>query len=337
MRRFWLAWAVLVCSGSARAGTTGELTLANTFVPGLQAPAADVETLTGTTSEGAVSNPTLRVGLSGLLAIDLPEDSALTLRWGLFRDQALCDTCSGGDGPGSLGSELLGSTDLGVAVAHREPLGEDAELVLRVDAVLPASRDALVCNPFYGAPGLGATFDLPVGGSRVAAGVSARRPFYRYDAAPIGRCSPPLRGDGTVDTLTGAAAPTPWNGAWFGASNPSLTGGATVVWSDLHHLVKGAPEQLGTALSTGLQIQRNPVDPGQSVHTLTGDVALAASNRPVRTVIPWAIEAGWTFSERVSVSLGLSNRLPTLLADPGGTFRALPASTALTAAATGHF
>ena len=337
MRCFWLAWAVLVCPASAVAGTTGELTLANTFVHGLHAPSADVRTLTGTESEGAVSNPTLRVGLAGLLAIELPAESALSFRWGLFRDQALCDTCAGGGGPGSLGSELLGSTDLGVALAHREPLGEEAGLVLRADAVLPASRDALACNPFYGAPGLGATFDLPVGGSRVAVGVSARRPFYRYDAAPIGRCSPPLRGDGTVDTLTGRAAPTPWDGAWFGASNPTLTGGATVVWSDLHRFVKRAPQQLSTELASGLQLQRNPVDPAGTVHTLTGDVALAPSNRPVRTVIPWSIEAGWAFSERVSVSVAVSNRLPTLLADPGGTFRALPASTALTAAATGHF
>jgi hypothetical protein len=33
----------------------------------------------------------------------------------------------------------------------------------------------------------------------------------------------------------------------------------------------------------------------------------------------------------------LSNRVPFVLADPGGTFRALPASTALTAAATASF
>jgi hypothetical protein len=356
VRRCILALGLWVCPGSAWAELpiSAEVVGSSTLVPTLWAPGATTETLTGSVEHGGVFDPSLRFGLFGTVVASLPASSSLVASYGVWREQTFCDVCEDGQGPGSLGSELLGSTDLTVALVHAEPLGEapedggasgvlrdrgrsSAALVLRADVVLPASRDALSCNVMYGAPGLGATFRLPVGGSTVGVGVSARRPFYRYDAAPVGRCAPPLRGTDTVETLTGAVSPTPWNGDWFGASNPSLSGSATVSWAQVHAVVPRAPTRLRSSMSLGLAFQRYPVDPPVVVDTLTGPVTIAPSSRPLRTQVPWSLEGGYGLTDSLDLTLSLSNRVPFVLADPGGTFRALPASTAVTAAAAAQF
>lgn len=354
----WLALALgpWICPRSAQAEIPlqAEVVGATTFVPTLWAPQASTPTLTGPITHGGVFNPSFRFGLSGTVIASLPASSGVAASWGLWRDQALCDTCDGGRGPGALGSELLGSTDLTLSFFHVEGLSGDESgndpqallgvrsrtkpmLVLRADVVLPASRDALFCNTMYAAPGLGATFRLPVGGSTVSVGVSARRPFYRHDAAPVGLCAPALRGSGTVQTLTGPVEPTPWNGTWFGASNPSLSGAAVASWAQVHAVVPRAPTRLRTGLSLGLSYQRFPVDPAVRVQTLTGAVDLDTSNRPLRVAVPWSIEAGWGLTSSLDLTMSLSNRVPTVLADPGGTLRAMPASTALTVQAAARF
>lgn len=346
----------MVCPGFAEASPpiSGEISFASTFVPTLWAPAAESETLTGSVSHRGVFDPSLRFGVSGTGIVSLPASSSLVASWGLFRTQTFCDTCGDGSGPGSLGSELLGSTDLMLALVHAESLGEGGEgdqsavlsarpgqseplMLLRADVVLPASRDALSCNVMYAAPGASAGFRLPVSGSALSVSVSARRPFYRYDAAPVGLCAPELRGTGRVETLTGSVAPSPYGGQWFGASNPSLSGAAGVSWTSLHAIVPNAPARLRSALSTGLSFQRYPVDPPVSVRTLTGTVTVAESVRPLRIAIPWSIDAGYGVTSSLDVMLSLSNRVPTMLTDPGGTLRALPASTALTASAAARF
>jgi hypothetical protein len=275
------------------------------------------------------------VGLGAQVGVDLTPRTEATAAWGLYRVQALCDVCSSGGGPGWLGSELLGSTDLLVRVAHTAPVGARGGLVLAAGAVLPASRDALSCDPMYGAPTAGAEFDLPAGGSLVRVGVDASRPIWRYDAAPVGRCAPALRGSATVDTLTGPVQPTPWAGDWFGAANPTLSGAATLSWRDPHALLHEVPH-LETALTVGLPYARAPGQAAATVVTETGPVEVAAGANPVRTAVPWSVEAGWRFDDRWTVRATVADRVPTLLADPGGAFRALPATTALGVAVIAH-
>jgi hypothetical protein len=328
MRRIPVACAVLLCPGFAHALET-EVTTSASVVPGTTSEAVAVQTLSGSVPIGPQSAPTFRFGLGALVNQDLSKTTSVTASWGLYRVQALCDTCAADDGPGWVGQHLVQSTDLGVDVVHTVPLGEDANLLLGAGTVLPASRAALACNPMYAAPGASAKFVLPVReGSSVALSVGARRPIYQYDAAPVGLCSRALEGSGTVDTLGGPVEPTPWDGGRFASANPILTGSSSVKWIDPLALVVPS-EHLSTSLALGLQFSRAPAHPSAEVEALTGPVAVDPASNPVRTAVPWSAEVGWAFDERWSTSLSVSNRLPTLLADPGGTFRALPATTAI--------
>lgn len=323
-------------SAARAAPVTVEWSAATSFVPYLHAPGTAVDTLSGAWTTDGVFDPRLRFGLSARLVAELGDRDVLTAGWGVFRDQALCDTCAGGAGPGWLGSELLGSTDLIVRLAHEEPLQDGAALKGIADVVLPASRDALWCNPMVAAPGLGASFALPVGDSTVGLGVSGRRPFYLHRAAPIGLCSPELAGDSGVVALTGPVVPTPYDGSWFGAANPTFTGAATVGWTDPHFAFAGAPKRLHSELSTGMQLERRAADETVTVRALTGTVTVPAAYRPVRVLVPWAVSLGWDLTDATLIELSAGNRTPAVLADPGGTFRALPATTSFSAALRGR-
>jgi hypothetical protein len=322
---------------SAQAGPIiVEWRAATSFVERLSAPEASVPTLTGAWEDDGVFDPRLRLGLSGRVLATLTPRDQLWASWGFWRDQALCDTCAAGGAPGWLGSELLGSTDLIVRLVHQEPLEGRAAIAAHADVVLPASRDALWCNPMVAAPGAGAAFQLPVRGTTVLVGASARRPFYLHQAAPIGICSPPLAGDVDIAALTGPVEPASYDGAWFGFANPRLTGTADLTWADPHRLIPGAPWRLDSELTTGLQLERAASDPQVRVLTDTGLVTVEAANRPVRVTIPWRIARGWALRPTTTLELSAGNRIPSVLADPGGTFRALPATTTFSAALSGR-
>lgn len=321
---------------SGAAPVTVEWGATTSFVPGLWAPAAEIETLTGTWTDRGVFDPRLRFGLSARVAAQLTARDTLSASWGVWRDQALCDTCGADTGPGWLGSELLGSTDLSIRYGHRRALEGGAALTGIAEIVLPASRDALACNPMIAAPGLGASFDLPAGGSRVGLSVVARRPIFTHEAAPIGLCSPKLAGDAEVVALTGAVEPESFDGAWFGAANPTLSATTSAEWRDPLQLVPKVPDALRSGLSTGLQLERRDADPSVQVLGSSGLVTVAAASRPVRVTVPWQVSLGWAFSRRLGLDLSAGNRVPAVLADPGGTLRALPATTSFSAALSGR-
>lgn len=317
---------------AARAEPSIDVTFANTVVAGSSSPPAFSDTLTGTVPVGGMFNPRLRLGLSAALRIPIGERGDLGAQWGLWRDQAFCDTCEGGGGPGVLGDELLGSTDLTLSGGHRLDVGESA-LRLGVLAVLPASKDALWCNPLVGAPGITAALTVPAGGTALRASARASRPFYLHNAAPVGICS---ASDDRVQTLTGAVSPTPWDGGRTTGANPTFTGSVGAAWVNPHALWKDAPAAWSTRISVGLDGRRDPVDPAAQVATLTGVVDVPPPRRPLTGGVSWSIGSGWAVSEALGLDLALSDRLPAWIADPGGAFRATPARTAITLSATGH-
>ena len=300
------------------------------MVSGPTSTSAEAPTLTGPVPVDGVWNPRLRAGVSWFATLPLGKHLDATAIYGIWRDQALCDTCDGGAGPGATGRELLGSSDLTVSMGRQIAVGEGS-LRLAATAVLPASRDALLCNPLLGAPGVSALFSQPVGRSTLQTSARVARPFYVYRAAPVGRCEPPLRGQAQVQTLTGSVAPTPWNSQRTAGPNPSLSGALRVQWFDPLRVWSKAPESLATGLMVGLEGQRNRVDPEVRVDTLTGDEVVPRSTRPITASIPWSLSVGAHVSARATLQLRLANRLPTWLADPGGTLRALPARTAVSA------
>lgn len=306
--------------------TAAEVGFGVSVTPSSVAPAGAVPTLTGEAEYPAASSPALRFGVSAVGLAQLSPVDTLSASGSVWRDQALCDTCRVDGGPGWLGSELLGSSDLLLRLDHWVPADGGGGVVLRAEWVAPASRDALWCNPMLGAPGLGVRFDVPAAGSTVRVSSAARRPLYLNDAAPIGRCAPPLRDPATVDTLTGAAEPTPWTG-WYGGSNPRWTGAGSVRWDQPHQVIPGAPAGLRSSVVVGLRFERYPRDPAVVVDTLTGPVELPASNRPVRTSAPWQVDLGFSATPSVEVLASVGDSWPTTLADPGGAFRALPATT----------
>lgn len=342
MSLIWLA----VCGGvsvARAAPATVEWSATTSIVPQLWAPRAAVDTLTGTWSDGGVFNPRLRFGLSGRLFVPMGSGTDIdglpmtmfSAGWGFFRDQALCDTCADGAGPGWLGSELLGSTDLTARFTHTEVLPEGSSVRMFADVVLPASRDALRCNPMVAAPGVGAGFAFPLRGSQLGITASGRRPFYTHEAAPVGACSPPLD-EVDVLALTGPVTPTPYAGEWFGAANPTFTGALSVDWFEPLRALPGTPQKLRTNLSTGLSLERRDADPEVRVITSSGVVTVEAASRPVRVTVPWNVLVGWSLSPATQVELSAANRVPAVLADPGGTFRALPATTSFSAALRGR-
>jgi hypothetical protein len=255
----------------------------------------------------------------------------------VFREQHLCDTCGGdpSDDVGYSGNELLGSTDLDVRASTDLTLKGDALVRLGAIAVLPASRDALVCNPMYGSPGASAALVLPAGGTTLTFGTSAQFPIYRYDAAPVGKCSPPLEGDGTVDSLAGPVEPTPYAPEeMWGAQNPALLLSGSLAWSNPHALFPGVTDKLSTGISIGVDAQRDRRDAATTVDTLGADATVAASREPMTLGLPWSLTAGWELGAHTGLVFGLSNRVPSVLADPGGMLRVLPATTAVTVAFT---
>ena len=317
--RHLVACTVLVClPTTAGAAPIGSLDLGSTFVSGPVTPGA--------------WNPALRFGLGATVGAQT-DRADWRVAWGVWRDQVGCDTCDAGAGPGQVGRELLGSTDLAGSVGRRIPLGS-ATVRLAADLVLPASRDALVCNPFYGAPAASAQLTAPVAAASLRLSARAARPIYRYDAVPVGLCAPALDG-GPIGITSGPTTPTAWGGVRPGAANPTAAGGLAVAASDLHALLVD-PGRITTGVSLGVDATRSASAEAVSVPTASGTVRLDDGRSPFTVALPWSVSAGVAASDRLDLSLAASHRVPALLTDPGGTLRAVPGRVALTLTVSGH-
>ncbi len=331
MRQTVAAGVVFVSlAHEARAGVQPEIITAATFVSGPAAPGAEVDTLGGSEKLGPAWNPTLRLGVTGSVKADLGAKSRASARWGVFHDQSWCDTCDDDSDVGWWGSEILGSTDLDLRAST--DLALYADTVLRVGAigVLPASRDALVCNPFYGSPGVSAAWVQPAATSTVTVGTSLQRPFFRYDAVPVGECSPPLNGSSTVASAAGPVTPTPWEGEQqYALQNPALLWSSSATWSDPLALLPGVSERWSTSMSVGVEVERDRLSDATVVQTLGGPVTVQASREQPQVGLPWSLAVGWDFTDHTGLVFSLSNRVPAVLASPGSTLRVMPATTAM--------
>lgn len=319
---------------ASRPAPTPELSLSTTVVSGTVAPGVAIGTLYAPLELGGAASPRLRVGVSGAFVQPLGPRGRMSARWGVFRDQALCDTCRDG-APGWLGDELVGTTDLQVDASTDLPMTGEAALRVGGGLTLPASRDGFACNPLLGAPAVAASLLLPTGRGQLVLGSRITRPVFGFRAVPVGRCAPPLA-DATVPTLAGSVTATPWVEQWWGVQNPVLLLSATATWLDPHTLFGPVDHRLTTALQAGVSAQRDAVDPAVVVDTLAGSFSMPASREPARVSVPWAARVGWELTPSTELSLSLSNALPAVLADPGGTLRALPSRTAVTVGLTGR-
>lgn len=285
-----------------------------------------------------------------------------TAAWGVSRTQTVCDTC--GDPTTVEGADArvqplraLDSDDLFLSIGA--PLGRQkqadaqqaaaqglqpgqavtgngvVQVRLRADAVLPASRDAFVCNPFYGAVGAGTSLSVAAGGSGVSVSGSVRRSFFQYDAVPVGRpgCS---RSADPVPTLAGPVLPTPWEASRFTTPNALGAVATSVTWTNPHRLFTDSTTFFTNA-AIGLHATRRRSPSATVVDTLSGPVRVADGRSPWTTRIPASLTAGWNLSRPVSVALTVSNALPGVLTDPGASVRMLPSTTAATLSADAHF
>jgi hypothetical protein len=323
-------------------------------------------------ADGSAFNPGAQLAVRPRVVVS---DGPWTLMgfWGVSRTLQGCDVC---DDPTTAGGtdaryqplRALDSDDLTVSIARSlgggggqqqlNPLlattlgatsGEEEgprsgplsslRANLRTDVVLPASRDALVCNPFYGAVGVGTVLSVAAGRTMVSASGSARRSFFRYDAVPVGLpgCAQPL--DAPVDTLAGAVDPTPWQGARSAGANALGAASTRLAWQNLHRLL--GEGKVATALTTQASIGLNTSVRRQadatSVDTLAGPVDVEAGRHPWTTQVPMSLTAGWNVSRPLTLALTVSNAVPGMLTDPGATFRNLPSQTAATFTADAHW
>lgn len=317
----WLAVGAAVAQAA-----TPDLTVSSSVAvtPGASSPAVTVAALGPDPRIDAAWSPALRAGLAATAGWSWTARDRVTARWGVWRDQRLCDRCED-LGPVGVGPQLLGSTDLDLSARHLFALGDVGFLSAAATLTLPASRDALVCNVLLAAPGAGAAIDLPVRGAAVTVSVAARRPIWLQGAAPVGGCT---TGDAPdVRSLAGPVAPTPWAGQRWGSANPVLSASTSLALRELEDLVPGVDRHLTSWLSASLAVARDGSSAPVSVPVSGPDPTVADSREPARVSVPWTLSAGWAFDRATSLTASLSNALPAVLADPGGTLRALPATT----------
>jgi hypothetical protein len=289
-------------------------------------------------SDGSSFNPSFTGTLRPRFTLSHGAFSS-TAQWGISRTQTLCDTC---DDPTTVEGRdarvqplrALNSDDLLLmnSIGSSGPV----RATVRADAVLPASRDAFVCNPFYGAVGAGTSLSVAAGGSEVLVSGSVRRSFFQHDAVPVGLDGCSRDFDSTVQTLAGPVDPTPWQGDRFTTANPRGAASASLMWSNPHRLFTESTTFF-TNVSIGLNATRTQVHVATEVDTLSGAVPVPASVKPWTTRVPASVTAGWNVSTPVSLALTVSNALPGVMADPGASVRMLPAATAATLTADAHF
>jgi len=287
-------------------------------------------------ADGETLNPALVFGLRPRLVVARGAWSLLA-QWGVSRTQMLCDTCDGDPAARAQSRPLrtIDSDDLFTRVARRIG-GDHVSAQLQGDLIAPASRDAFVCNPFYGAVGAGSTISVAAGDSLLLVSGSARRAFFRYDAVPVGHgaCSRDLTTD--IDTLSGPVQPTPYDGERSAGPNVAWSARAGVTWNNPHRLLTDSTRWF-TSASLGVSTQRTHASETVLVDTLDGQVAVTDQRTPWVASVPASVQAGVNATDHLSLALGLSNAMPTLLADPGARVRMLPTTTALTLTADGHW
>ena len=277
---------------------------------------------------GQAFNPSLSLGIRLGTRLRLSEHGSASATWGLARTQTFGRPLATATG------HPVNSTDLRGSLA-RTWSGDRTAWTPRVDIGLPASRNAFVCNPFYGSIGAGVTATHEVGEGALSMDLSGARSFFRHAAAPIGRCRLPASDYTGTPTLTGTVQPV--SGARHGALNTAWTGAATAKISDPHAWLAPAVEKLTTTVSIGLNAQRRHLDGAATLDTLTGPVVLPPSRAPVVLSLPVSVGAGWALSDRVEWGLTFANTVPGVLDDPGAFYRNIPAKTAVRTSLTGRW
>ncbi len=272
----------------------------------------------------------MQLGLRLGAGLKLSDKVSASASWGFDRNQTFGRQLTTSTG------HILDSSDLRLSLARAwKSEGDNLSLTGRIDGALPGSRDALICNPFFGALGAGATLAQRVGAGGVSVDVSGSRSFFANAAAPIGRCglaNPDYVG---TSTLTGTVQPD--SGARSGALNTAWTGAATLGISDPHAWLLPGVDKLSTRVSFGANGQRRRVDGSDTVATLTGPVSIQSSAAPVVVAFPVSVGGGWALSDRVEWGLTLANTVPGVLDDPGAFYRNIPARTAVRTSLTGRW
>jgi len=323
-------------------------------------------------SDGSAFNPGAQLAVRPRVVVS---DGPWTVMgfWGVSRTFQGCDVCDDATTAGGADARYqplraFDSDDLTVSIARSiggggrnnlllaTPLGATAgddeeptpsrtgplsslQANLRTDVVLPASRDALVCNPFYGAVGVGTVLSVAAGRSMVSASGSARRSFFRHDAAPVGLPGCAVDVD-PVDTLAGPVDPTPWEGSRSANANALGAASTRLAWMNVHRLLLGESKvaaALTTQATLGLNASVRRQADATTVDTLAGPVEVEAGRHPWTTTVPFSLTAGWNVSRPLTLAMTVSNAVPGVLTDPGATFRNLPSRTAATFTADAHW
>jgi hypothetical protein len=326
-------------------------TAATGFVSGTWNDGASGESLSGDYDTDPVYNPALRFSLTAGAARVISDAVTASASWTVSRDQIFCDTCEaeGGYDPGTggaTGAWPVEAGDLQLRLDHRSLASLDRagiQLIGALTGALPASRDAFVCNPFYGAAG--AQLGLARASSQgelVQLRAAGSRSFFAHANPPLDHagCSPELTDYDGTQTLSGTVEPSdPWEGsvAGFGNADWSVSSGL-LLWNPHAAIVRLAgalddswfEQRLITTLSLGVSGRRTGADDAATVETLDGEVTVAAAENPMRWSYPVAAGIGVAATEQTSASLTISNAVPRLLTDPGAYYRALPARSSLT-------
>jgi hypothetical protein len=348
-----LLWLLTALADEPPPRWTGSATLSTSFVAGPINPGTSGRTLDGAYAVGPTFNPQLSFGLNLGVVYDARKAGRLGLSWSVLRDQAIVDTRDDGFAPGTGGTSsttVLDTTDPTLwwshpSVAHKGPI----HLALAARYIAPLSRDSLVCNPSFG--GLGATVggraDLGHGAT-LSLSAAADRALHRYDAAPRGRCGV---GDAVTTTLSGPVDADA-GGGFSPFANPAWVFEQSLSLRSWHQVLRhlGRPPSDDaldhgiSAVTVGLRERVSRSGGATTTQVLSGEVPIGPAYAPAVLAVPWSVTGGYAFDiestrheDQLSVSLTLSNQLPTLLYDPGARLRALPSTTTVTAALGASF
>ena len=283
-----------------------------------------------------IFNPSLRFGLGITGGLALSDGLALSIRWQAWRDQRLCDTCDDNWRPGDGGSAGAAFRSSDVVIAARGAVAEVGEtrLSASASATVPSSRQSVLCNPMYGALGIGASSSTPVGKASTSLSLGGTRSVYRHAAAPVGACATHLTEGAT--TATGVVFPEVGEGRYAGLPNTAwaLQFGTALV-DPLSWL--GVGSTVGSSVTASLNAQSHVSADGDTVATATGPVVVDRARAPLVFYVPVSLGVSYGLTDSVDLDLTAANTVPGVLSDASAHFRALPARTSYTLAATGRW